>query len=196
MQRLAHWLSAPEMRAVIDGLLRAAIEQPRRLGLKEALDLEEYFMDTTCLKANLHFPVDWVLLRDGVRTLMKTTLLIRQAGLRGRMAAPEEFLRRLNRLSIEMSQQARRAGGKQGRKRVLRAMKKLVGVVRAHAQRHRDLLDQDWAQTKWTRPQAEPMLGRLDGVLERLPEAQRQAHERIIGGQPVAQADKILRACI
>ena len=35
-----------------------------------------------CLKADIHFPVDWVLLRDGVRTLMKATLLIRKAGLR------------------------------------------------------------------------------------------------------------------
>ena len=39
--------------------------------------------------------VFWRLLRDGVRTLMKATLLIREAGLRGRMQAPEEFLRRM-----------------------------------------------------------------------------------------------------
>ena len=142
VQRFAHWLPAEQMRAVIDGLLQGAVEQPRKLGLKEALDLEEYFLDSTCLKANIHFPTDWVLLRDGVRTLMKATLLIRQAGLRGRMEPPEEFLRRMNRLSIEMTQQARRAGSKKGRKRVLRQMKKLVGVVRAHARRHRELLDQ------------------------------------------------------
>ena len=77
-----------------------------------------------------------MLLRDGVRTLMKATRLIRQAGLRGRMEAPEEFLRRMNRLSIQMSQQARRVGSKKGRKRVLRQMKKLVGVVRAHSLPH------------------------------------------------------------
>jgi len=110
LQRFAHWLPAEQMRQVIDGLLKAALEKPAQLKLKEALDLEEYFLDSTCLKANIHFPTDWVLLRDGVRTLMKATLLIRKAGLRGRMQAPEEFLRRMNRLSIEMSQQARRAG--------------------------------------------------------------------------------------
>jgi hypothetical protein len=192
VQRLAHWLPAPEMRAVIDGLLKGAVETPRQLGLKEALDLEEYFLDSTCLKANIHFPTDWVLLRDGVRTLMKATLLIRQAGLRGRMQPPEEFLRRMNRLSIQMSQQARRAGRKKGRKQVLRAMKKLVGVVRAHARRHRDLLDQQWEQTEWTRAQADQILRRLGGVLELLPRAQKQAHERIIGGRPVANAEKIL----
>ena len=120
VQRFAHWLPAGEMRSVIDGLLRGAIEKPRKLGLREALDLEEYFLDSTCLKANVHFPTDWVLLRDGVRTLMKATVLVRRAGLRGRMEAPEQFLRRMNRLSIQMSQQARRAGSKKGRKRVLR----------------------------------------------------------------------------
>jgi len=192
LQRFAHWLPAGQMRAVIDGLLKAGVEQPRKLGLKEALDLEEYFLDSTCVKANIHFPTDWVLLRDGVRTLMKATLLIRKAGLRGRMEAPEEFLRRMNRLSIAMSQQARRAGRRKGRKRVLRQMKQLVGVVRAHARRHRDLLDQQWQTTQWTRAQAEQILRRIDGVLERLPRAQKQAHERIIGGRPVANDEKIL----
>jgi hypothetical protein len=192
VQRMAHWLPAEAMRAVMDGLLKGAIEQPRKLGLKEALDVEEYFLDSTCLKANIHFPTDWVLLRDGVRTLMKATLLIRKAGLRGRRQPPEAFLRRMNRLSIEMTQQARRAGRKKGRKRVLRQMKKLVKVVRAHARRHRELLDQRWEQTEWTRPQAEQILRRIDGVLERLPRAQKQAHERIIGGRPVANAEKIL----
>ena len=192
VQRFAHWLPAGQMRAVIDGLLKGAVEQPRQLGLQEALDLEEYFLDSTCLKANIHFPTDWVLLRDGVRTLMKATRLIRQAGLRGRMQAPEEFLRRMNRLSIAMTQQARRAGRKQGRKRVLRQMKQLVGVVRSHARRHRELLDQHWARTEWRRAQAEQILRRIDGVLALLPRAQKQAHERIIGERPVANAGKIL----
>jgi hypothetical protein len=192
LQRFAYWLPAPEMRPILDGLLRSAVEHPRTLGLKEALDLEACFLDSTCLKANLHFPTDWVLLRDGVRTLMKATLLIRQAGLRGRMEAPEVFLRRMNRLSMEMTQQARRAGTKKGRKRVLRQMKKLVGVVQAHARRHRELLDQGWERTEWTRPQAEVVLRRIDGVLELLPRARKQAHERIIGGRQVANVDKIL----
>jgi hypothetical protein len=101
----------------------------------------------------------------------------------------------MNRLSIQMSQQARRAGRKKGRKRVLRAMKKLVGVVRAHARRHRELLDAHWERTHWTRAQAEQILRRLDGVLELLPRAQKQAHERIIGARQVANAQKILRGC-
>jgi hypothetical protein len=192
LQRLAHWLPAAEMRGILDGLLRTAVGQPRKMGLKEPLDLETCFLDSTCLKANLHFPTDWVLLRDGVRTLLKATLLIRKAGLRGRMEAPEAFLSRMNRHSMEMTQQARRAGSKKGRKRVLRQMKRLVGVVQAHARRHRELLDQHWERTEWTRAQAAQILRRIDGVLELLPRARQQAHERIIGGRQVPNADKIL----
>jgi hypothetical protein len=70
LHRFASWLPAPEMRAVLDGLLRSAVETPKRLELKVPLDLEAYFLDTTALKANIHFPTDWVLLRDAVRTLM------------------------------------------------------------------------------------------------------------------------------
>jgi len=192
LQRFAYWLPAREMRPILEGLLRTAVEHPKKLGLKEALDLEACFVDSTCLKANIHFPTDWVLLRDGVRTLMKATVLIRQSGLRGRMEAPEAFLRRMNRLSMEMTQETRRAGSKKGRKRVLRQMKTLVGVVQGHARRHRELLDKHWERTEWTRPQAEQVLRRIDGVLELLPRARKQAHERIIGGRQVANAEKIL----
>ena len=192
LQRFAHWLPASEMRPLLDSLLRAAAEKPDSLNLEKALDLETCFMDSTALKANIHFPTDWVLLRDAVRTLMKATLLIRGQGLLRRMEEPEAFLSRMNRLSIEMSQQARRAGSKKGRKRVLRQMKKLVGVVEAHARRHRDCLDKDWEKTKWTRPQAEAVIRRIDSVLELLPAARRQAHERIIGERKVENADKIL----
>jgi len=192
LQRFAHWLDAEQMRELLDGLLRGALEKPRKLGLNKALDLEAYFVDSTCLKANIHFPTDWVLLRDGVRTLMKATLLIRKAGLRGRMRPPEEFLRCMNRLSMQMTQQARRSGSKKGRKRVLRGMKKLVGTVRAHARRHRALLEKQWEQTAWTRGQAQQILRRIDGVLELLPRAQKQAHERIIGARQVDNAQKIL----
>jgi hypothetical protein len=108
------------------------------------------------------------------------------------MEAPQEFLRRMNRLSIAMTQQGRRAGSKKERKRVLRQIKKLVGVVRAHARRHRDLLERKWEQTSWTQAQAQQILRRIDGVLELLPRAIKQAHERIIGERKVANDEKIL----
>jgi hypothetical protein len=108
------------------------------------------------------------------------------------MQPPEEFLRQMNRLSIEMTQAGRRNGNRRGRKRVLRQMKRLVRLVRGHARRHRQLLDEQWNQTELTRPQAEQIVRRLDRVLELLPRAQKQAHERIIGGRQVPNAEKIL----
>jgi hypothetical protein len=192
LQRYAHWLPAQPMREFINGLLQSALNQPKPLGLRQALDLEEYFLDTTALKANIHFPVDWVLLRDGVRTLMKATTLIRNQGLKGRMEPPEQFLRRINRLSMKMTHQRRAADCRKGRKRVLRQMKKLLKVVRAHARRHRQLLDAKWQQTPLTRRQVDQVLRRIDQVLELLPRAQQQAHERIIGGRLVENREKIL----
>lgn len=192
LHRFAHWADAEQMRAVINRLLEGAIQQPKKFKLREPVDIEDYFLDTTCLKANIHFPVDWVLLRDAVRTLMKATKLIRREGLKGRMERPEEFLRRINRLSMQMTHSNRKSGSRKARKGILRKMKKLTKIVAQHARRHRQLLDEQWDQTSWTRKQAEQVLKRIDAVLELLPGAQKQAHERIIGGRQVDNAQKIL----
>ena len=192
LQRFAHWLETAQMRQIMERLLRAGMDPADPLDLKEPVDLEEYFVDTTALKANVHFPVDWVLLRDATRTLMKALTLIRREGLKARMEPPAEFLRRINRLCIEMTHSRRKPESRKERKRVLRGMKKLVKVVGRHARKHRDLLDQAWEKTDWTRRQAEQVLGRIDQVLELLPRAQKQAHERIIGERKVDNAEKIL----
>ena len=192
LQRFAHWLEAAQMRQIVERLLLAGLDPADPLDLKEPVDLEEYFVDTTALKANVHFPVDWVLLRDATRTLMKALTLIRREGLKARMEPPAEFLRRINRLCIEMTHSRRQPESRKERKRILRGMKKLVKVVGRHARTHRDLLDQAWEKTDWTRRQAEQVLGRIDQVLELLPRAQKQAHERIIGERKVDNAEKIL----
>jgi hypothetical protein len=75
LQRYANWLPAQSMREIINPLLKQA---GVNADLAQPLDIDAVFMDTTCIKANIHFPVDWVLLRDGVRTLMKAVDLIRR----------------------------------------------------------------------------------------------------------------------
>lgn len=162
------------------------------MNLASAIELETIWMDTTCVKANIHFPVDWVLLRDAVRTLMKATLLIRRHGLKERMEDPQTFMSGMNRLSIQMTHSRRARDSKKQRKKTLRLMKRLVKVVAAHARRHRQLLDLEWDKTDWTRAQSEQVLRRIDSVLKLLPSAQKQAHERIIGERKVDNADKIL----
>ena len=192
LQDYAHWLPAETLRPLIAQRILAA---PRPSGasaleLAHGLELETVWLDTTCLKTNIHFPVDWVLLGDAVRTLMKATRLIRAHGLKQRMAAPADFLKAMNRLSLQMTHARRAKDSQKQRKKILRLMKQQVKVVAGHARRHRALLDQEWPQTGWTRPQAEQVLRRMDGVLALLPQAQTQAHERIIGERRVANADK------
>jgi hypothetical protein len=197
LQRHADWLPAEQLRPVINQLccragVAATAHAPQPLDLAEPLDWDTYFLDPTCVKANIHFPVDWVLLRDAVRTLMKATLLIRDHGLRHRMRPPQEFLKSINQHAIAMTHARRKADSKKARKKILRQMKKLVGVVRRHAHRHRDLLASGWAETDWTRAQAQQVIERLDGILAQLPAAVKQAHERIIGERLVDNAEKIL----
>jgi hypothetical protein len=194
LQDYAHWLPAETMRPLLEQLILAA-HQPARasaLELARGLELDTVWLDTTCLKTNIHFPVDWVLLGDAVRTLMKATRLIRAHGLKQRMASPKTFLQAMNRLSLQMTFARRAKDSKKQRKQTLRLMKQQVKVVAGHARRHRALLDQEWAQTDWTRPQAEQVLRRMDGVLALLPQAQKQAHERIIGERRVDNTDKVL----
>ena len=195
VQRYATWLPE-EMKEVINVLLRragAAIADGKQvLDLEEPLDLSRMFLDTTCLKTNIHFPVDWVLLRDGVKSLMQSVELIRKHGLRSRMCEPQVFITKINRLSMQMTHTRRKKDGRKERKRVLREMKAVVSVVRAHARRYHTLLDEHWQATDWTRPQAEQVLKRLESILEALPAAVKQAHERIIGERQVANDEKLL----
>lgn len=195
LQTYANWLPHEEMEKVLAKLREAMADESRarEIGLEMELDLAVAWVDTTCLKANIHFPADWVLLRDAVRTLIKAILVIRKHGLLLRMPEPGDFLAAMNAQTMAMSAASRRKpGSKKARKRVLRLMKKLCRTVREHADRYREALDERWEETDLTRRDAEKILLRMDGILGQLPAAVKQAHERIIGERQVANEDKIL----
>jgi len=180
-----------DVRELVNELNRQAVEGS--VGVERAVSLEASLSDSTCVKASIHFPTDWVLLRDGVRTSMKAIRVIRRHGLKHRMPEPESFLRAMNRLSIAMSQSRRREDGRKWRKAVLRRMKRLAKVVMKHGRRYRRELAETWReQTDLKEGHVRVILGRLDGILAQLPTAIRQAHERIIGGRQVVNAEKIL----
>jgi IS5 family transposase len=162
------------------------------LQLRNPLNLDDYFADSTCVSANIHFPVDWVLLRDACRTFCKAIFLIRREGLKSRMDSPKSFMKKMNQLCIEMTHCRRKKESKKHRKKTLRKMKTLSHVIKTHAEKHRDLLDQYWESTSLSRKQAEQIINRMDRILESLPKAINQAHERIIGERPVAAKDKLL----
>lgn len=164
-----------------------------QVGWETGLDLEAYFSDATCVKAAIHFPVDWVLLRDGVRTLMKAIRVIRRHGLKHRMPEPGTFQRQINRLSMAMTHSRRCTDSKKKRKQVLRQMKRLNWIVLQHARRYRQELAEGWRERTDLKPgEVRQILQRLDGVMAQMPTAIRQAHERIIGERKVKNADKIL----
>jgi IS5 family transposase len=192
LQRYSQWTGESTVATLVHELNQMAHDQAQKLALRKKLDLETYFLDTTCLRANIHYPVDWVLLRDATRTLMKAVTLIRAEGLRHRMEEPHQFIKRMNRLCIQMTHSRAKSDSKKQRKKVFRGMDRLVKQVEKHAQRYRQILDEQWEQTEWTRGEVDYVLRRLDNVLHQLPKAREQARERILREQQVPSKDKIL----
>jgi IS5 family transposase len=161
-------------------------------GLYEEVSYKSVFVDTTCVKAHIHFPVDWVLLRDAVRSLLSSIKIIRAQGLKRRMIEPKLFLKQINKLSMAMSLVGRKKDSKRQRKTILRSMKKLTCCILRHGKRYRDLLDACWQETDWSYLQALQVIHRIDAILKQVPAAIKQAHERIIGGRLVPAENKIL----
>ena len=197
MHRYTHWLPTEQLEEMIGGLLQSAMRSEAQSGnnvlkLAHQIELDTVWVDATCVKANIHFPVDWKLLGDATGTLMKATQLIREHGLKHRMEEPGVFQSRMNKMCIEMTHTRRKKDGKKERKRVLRKMKKLVKAVGKHASRHRDLLKEHWEETDWSRGHVDQVIQRIDNILMQLPEAIKQAHERIIGQRQVKNEEKIL----
>jgi len=195
--RHAHWLDEDNLHLIntrLTALLAGTgLDQPIDLGLSENINFDDLFFDSTCLKAPIHFPVDWVLLRDITRTLMRATVLIRRAGLVHRMPQePLAFLSDMNTLCMQMSAKFRTKDGRKHRKAVLRAMKRLTKRIGNHARNHLKLLEQRAPETELRKGQIRQIRARIENVLEQLPAAITQAHERIIGGRKLPNKDKIL----
>ena len=115
LQRYDQWWEEGHVRDIIQKLLGLGADTPEQLGLAEPLDLESCFLDTTCLAAHIHYPVDWVLLRDATRTLMKAVVLIRQQGLKHRMEEPPTGLSGDAGSTLPLSELSEKPGDKIGR---------------------------------------------------------------------------------
>lgn len=157
-----------------------------------ALRFDAIFADSTCVKANIHFPVDWILLRDATQTLVGSIIQIRKQGLYHRIDPPEQFIRKMNKLCMEMTHTRRKRDGKKARKTILRRMKKLIKTVERHARTYQAMLEQYWRETGWSELETQVVLDRIQGILDQLPQAIHQAHERIIGERRVTNAEKII----
>jgi hypothetical protein len=198
LDRYLRWIDKEKIESLIVDVLQCASSTKgagedghQRMGLAKAIDLGEVWHDTTCLKADIHFPTDWVLLIDATRTLMLATILIRNAGLKNRMPqSPEAFLREMNKLGIAMSQQRRQADSKTKRKKILRSIKQLVKRIEGHARKHLELLENHWEETDLSQGSAVQIIERIKAILVQLPQARKQAHERIIGERQVPSKER------
>lgn len=195
LQRASVFFRDEDLRAINARLVELAGDRDNciQLGVKQAEDLSVCLVDSTCLEANIHFPVDWALLGDVTRTLLKAVKLIRAEGLLNRMPhSPGRLHRDMNKLCMEMTHARRKKGAAKARKKILRKMKRLLKRVGAHALKHRNLLEERFRETRFSRARAEQVIRRIDEQLELLPQVIEQAHERIIGGRLVKNHKKIL----
>ncbi len=164
----------------------------QKLKLEKEISLADYYLDTTCVKANIHFPVDWVLLKDATRTIMKAIKLLRKRGLKHRMEDPSQFIKEMNKLCIKMTHARGAKDSKKKRKQIYRLMKKMIIKVENHGKRYKELLKMRWEETDLSEKEAFRIIYNLDNVLKQIPAAVHQAHERIIGERRIRNEDKIL----
>ena len=196
--RFSRWIDGAGLRSINTRLMAllagTCTDAPRlELGLRSPVSFDDIYFDSTCLKAPIHFPVDWVLLRDATRTLMKATVLIRRAGLLHRMPQePLAFLSDINTLCMKMTAKNRTRDGRKHRKAVLREMKKLSKRIGRHARKHLDILIARSGETDLTPGQICQISQRIENILAQLPAAIEQAHERLIGGRKLPNTKKIL----
>ena len=195
IERFEKMFAADEVAELIHELNRAVADKlgvEKLLYREAALRFDTIFADTTCVKANIHFPVDWILLRDATRTLTQAITLIRQQGLKHRMNSPEKFMGSMNKLCIEMTHTRKKKDAKKMRKKVFRRMKRLMKIIEGHAHNYQVLLEERWQETDWSEIETQIVLDRIERITDQLPQAIHQAHERIIGERRVANSEKIL----
>lgn len=190
LQRYSYWLPADEMRTVITGLNQQtqSVDAPSTLGLSQPLDLSTVWADSTCAQTKIHHPVDWLLLRDAVRTLIQAIEVLRGHQVKHRMPEPSSYLSAMSKLCIRMTHAGKGEKGRERQKAVLREMKTLVHAVERHAERYVSLAEALPRHYGW----AVAARRRMESVLAQLAAVLHQAHKRIIGERPVPNADKIL----
>lgn len=192
--RFAHVIDAQSIQSLnvkLISLLQA--DSQVDFGLDQSISFQDVFFDSTCLKAPIHHPVDWVLLRDATRTLMKSVERIRVKGLVCRMPKSAMlFLSEMNTLCMEMTAKNRTQEGKKNRKRVFRKMKALLKRVEKHARRHLNVLKLRGEETDLSPGVIEGLINQIESILTQVPSIIKQAHERIIGERKVDNKDKIL----
>lgn len=163
------------------------------LGLETPVNLGVEYVDATALKARVHYPVDWLLLRDAVRTLTLAIAQARKHGILSRMPkAPENYLCAMNKLCIQMTHARRTKDAKKIRKKTFRLMKKQLRTVEKLARGHLQKLRKQGVSKGLSLTAILMLEEKFTAILDQVDDIIRQAHERIIGERRVDSKDKIL----
>lgn len=165
-------------------------EQP--LSLETSVTLGVEYVDATVLKARVHHPVDWLLLRDAVRTLTLAISQARKYGIRSRLIKePQAYLTAMNKLCIAMTHARRTTDAAKKRKAIFRRMKKQLRTVEKLSRGHLAKLRNQCAVGMLSISEQLMLERKFTVILDQVDTIIHQAHERIIGRRPVASADKI-----
>jgi hypothetical protein len=193
LQRFANLFDESFLRSQVDQLIEYAMAEGNPLGLRNPFNVENIFIDATCIKANIHFPVDWVLMTDCMLTMLQAIIVIRKHGLKHRIPNPRSLISKMNALSMSITSASRNRGAAKKRKKIFRKLKKMAQVIRKHGCKYADLLRTERAEhTDLSEAEADYVLDRLDRMIRLLPEACDQANSRIISGEMVKNEEKLL----
>ena len=195
IKRMEQIWSAEDIESMVHKL-NATVSNPAHSSLllndEQPIAIDEVFVDSTCISADIHYPVDWLLFRDAVRTLSASIILIRKQGIKHRMPDPLSLEKKMNCLTIEMTQCSRNRKGKKVRKRIFRRMKSHLKMVVRHAERYYKILEENWQNTEWSEKQTLQVLQRMSNVIEQIPSIIKLAQTRIISEKKVSNEEKIL----
>jgi len=193
LKRYSDMIDEPFLRDQVNELLQVASQTGNPLNLRDAFTAEDVYVDLTCLKAKIHYPVDWILLKDGMHTILQTIIVIRKHGLKHRITDPKTFITRINALCMTMTSLSRKRDGKKLRKKTFRKLKELARVIRKHACTYKKILAENWQQaTDLHEGQVRQIVDRLNAMISLLPQAVQQANKRIISEKKLKNCDKLL----
>jgi len=195
LDRWSKCFSKEQVDSTILCLLKSATGSDNPLELKDKLNFEDIFVDSTCIKAGIHFPVDWILPKDCAYTILQAILVIRKHGLRHRISHPKQIMSDLNALCMSMSSSTKKRGNSKTTKKVFRQLKNLVNNVKEHGERYAVLLvERGLKETDLSKKEISYILSRLNKMIALIPLAIKQASSRILKGEYYKNKDKILSA--
>lgn len=192
LHTLSQFIPSELINKTIDELSKYLFQKKNNLNVE--FDCSSLFMDSTCMELNIHHPVDWVLLKDAVITIMKSIKNIRSHGIKHRIAPPDDFIKQVNNISmaITMTKTVRNGDAKKKRKGLFRKLKALLKTCEGHGNRYLKVLQSKWNSSDLSFKEAEQISNRMINVLSKVDEVIHQAHERVIGERQVRNTQKIL----